>query len=40
MRRTIFELREFIDAKTRETDYELIKGSCLRVRTRGTLDGP
>lgn len=29
--RTIFDLREFIESKTRETDYELAKGNCLRV---------
>mmetsp|Transcript_3790 Transcript_3790/g.5884 ORF Transcript_3790/g.5884 Transcript_3790/m.5884 type:complete len:604 (-) Transcript_3790:235-2046(-) len=29
--RTIFEAREFIEAKTRETDYELVKGTCLRL---------
>lgn len=29
--RTIFEIREFIESKTRETNYELTKGSCLRM---------
>ncbi len=29
--RSIFELREFVDSKTRETDYELVKASCLKV---------
>mmetsp|Transcript_7547 Transcript_7547/g.11198 ORF Transcript_7547/g.11198 Transcript_7547/m.11198 type:complete len:604 (-) Transcript_7547:179-1990(-) len=29
--RTIFEAREFIESKTRETDYELVKGTCMRM---------
>mmetsp|Transcript_8599 Transcript_8599/g.9120 ORF Transcript_8599/g.9120 Transcript_8599/m.9120 type:complete len:597 (+) Transcript_8599:66-1856(+) len=29
--RTIFEVREFIDSKTRETEYELVKSNCLRM---------
>jgi intraflagellar transport protein 74 len=31
MERTIFELREFVETKSRETDYELVKGNCLRM---------
>ena len=27
--RSIFELKEFIEAKSRETDFEVIKGACL-----------
>lgn len=29
--RTIFDIREFIESKTRETDYELVRGTCLRM---------
>ena len=29
--RSIFELREFIETKSRETDYEVIKGSCMGI---------
>ena len=29
--RSIFELREFIETKSRETDYDVIKGKCLGV---------
>jgi hypothetical protein len=29
--RTIFELREFVESKSRETDYELVKAGCLKV---------
>lgn len=29
--RGIFELREFVESKTRETDYELVKASCLKI---------
>jgi len=32
--RTIFELKEFIDAKTREADYSILKVNCLRVSSR------
>ena len=28
--RTIFELREFVDSKLRESDYEVIKGNCIK----------
>jgi intraflagellar transport protein 74 len=28
---TIFDLKEFVDSKMRETDYELVKVDCLRV---------
>jgi len=29
--RTIFELREFIESKSRETDFETVKNSCLKL---------
>lgn len=29
--RTIFDLNEFVESKTRETDYESIKGGCLKM---------
>jgi intraflagellar transport protein 74 len=29
--RTIFELKEFVETKSRETNYEPLKGSCLKV---------
>jgi len=29
--RSIFELKEFVDTKSRETDYELVKGNCLKI---------
>jgi hypothetical protein len=29
--RSIFELREFVDSKTRETDFELVKANCLKI---------
>ena len=29
--RTIFDVREFIESKSRETDYELVRGTCLRM---------
>ena len=29
--RTIFELKEFVDSKSRETDFELVKAQCLRL---------
>lgn len=29
--RSIFELKEFVDSKSRETDYELVKGTCLQL---------
>lgn len=29
--RTIFDLHEFVESKTRETDYESIKGGCLKM---------
>lgn len=29
--RGIFELKEFVDAKTRETDYDQVKGLCLKL---------
>lgn len=29
--RTIFDVREFIESKSRETDYELVRGTCLRL---------
>lgn len=28
---TIFELKEFVETKTRETDYEAVKHKCLKV---------
>lgn len=28
--RAIFEIKEFVESKTRETDYELIKSDCLK----------
>ena len=31
LERSVFDLREFIESKSRETDYETIKGSCLKV---------
>lgn len=29
--RTIFELKEFVDTKSRETDFDLVKASCLKL---------
>jgi len=29
--RAIFELREFVDAKSRETDYDVVKATCLKL---------
>ena len=29
--RTIFELNEFVETKTRETDFEVLKGDCLKM---------
>jgi intraflagellar transport protein 74 len=29
--RSIFELREYVDSKSRETDYETVKASCLKL---------
>mmetsp|Transcript_65909 Transcript_65909/g.129665 ORF Transcript_65909/g.129665 Transcript_65909/m.129665 type:complete len:600 (+) Transcript_65909:57-1856(+) len=29
--RSIFELREFVDSKSRETDFEMVKANCLKV---------
>lgn len=29
--RSIFELREFVETKSRETDYEAVKATCLRL---------
>ena len=29
--RTIFDIREFIESKSRETDYELVRATCLRM---------
>lgn len=29
--RSIFELKEFVDSKARETDYEVVKATCLKV---------
>ncbi|KAJ1419695.1 hypothetical protein B484DRAFT_400102, partial [Ochromonadaceae sp. CCMP2298] len=29
--RTIFELKEFVDSKSRETDYEVVKATCLKI---------
>jgi intraflagellar transport protein 74 len=29
--RTIFDLREFVDTRTRETDFEVVKGTCLKL---------
>lgn len=29
--KTIFDLREYVDSKTRETDYELVKLNCLKL---------
>jgi protein subunit release factor A len=29
--RSIFELREFVETKTRETDFEVVKESCFKV---------
>lgn len=29
--RGIFELKEFVDAKVRETDYEHVKGLCMKL---------
>lgn len=29
--RTIFDVREFIESKSRETDYELVRGNCMRM---------
>jgi len=29
--RTIFELKEFVDTKSRETDYEPVKANCLKI---------
>lgn len=29
--RTIFELKEFVDSKSRETDYEVVKAACLKL---------
>ena len=29
--RSIFELKEFVETKGRETDYETVKGSCLKI---------
>ena len=29
--RSIFELKEFVDSKSRETDYELVKANCLKL---------
>ena len=29
--RTLYDLNEFVESKTRETDYESIKGGCLKV---------
>lgn len=36
--RSIFELREFIENKSRETDYEVIKGSCLGITDKLNAD--
>lgn len=32
--RTVFELKEFIDVKGRETDFEAVKGNCLKMIDR------
>ena len=29
--RTIFELKDFVETKSRETDYEALKGNCVKV---------
>lgn len=29
--RSIFDLREFVETKSRETDYEVVKGNCLKI---------
>lgn len=29
--RSIFELKEFVDSKARETDYEMVKAACLKI---------
>jgi intraflagellar transport protein 74 len=29
--RSIFELREFVETKSRETDFEAVKGNCLKI---------
>ncbi len=29
--RSIFEIREFVSSKSRETDYEAVKGKCLKI---------
>lgn len=29
--RTIFDIREYIESKSRETDYELVRATCLRM---------
>lgn len=31
LERSIFELKEFVETKTRETDFELVKESCLKM---------
>jgi hypothetical protein len=30
--RTIFELKDFVETKSRETDYEALKGNCVKVK--------
>lgn len=35
--RTIFELKDFVETKSRETDYEALKGGCVKVRNEYTL---
>ena len=32
--RSIFEIREFVDSKSRETDFEQVKGACLKTCER------
>ena len=45
--RTIFELKEFVDAKSRETNYEPLKLNCLKlvdnlnvITIQKAMDGP
>lgn len=35
--RTIFELKDFVETKSRETDYEALKGGCVKVRNEHIL---
>ena len=35
--RTIFELKDFVETKSRETDYEALKGGCVKVRNEYIL---